>query len=215
MRDDIRHPPPLHDPVHPTSPHLISPHPTPPHSISPHHPTPIPPHPTAPQASGNLFSLTGGGAGPGPKDNGPATSARLLLPSDVVLDFANQRFFIADTNNFAVRSVSLACPLAFVSSPSIGKCILPAGSVAAIILVGILVPILLCVLCCCLLIGMSDKIIAKRQAWATVAAEVEAVRLAALEEEKRDVEVDLPPIGPELPRTLASTWKEQVPVQPH
>ena len=65
---------------------------------------------------------------------------------------------IVDSLNYVVREVDMTCPLGFAPENGAGQCVLPASSLAAIILVGALTPLLCILACCCaLMVYMARK----------------------------------------------------------
>ena len=65
---------------------------------------------------------------------------------------------MVDSLNYVVRSVDMTCPLAYAPVNGAGQCVLPASSLAAILLIGALVPVLCILSCCCaLMVHMARK----------------------------------------------------------
>ena len=72
--------------------------------------------------------------------------------------FINTQVLVVDSLNYVVRSVDMTCPLGYAPINGAGQCVLPASSIAAIILVGVLTPLLCILSCCCaLMVHMARK----------------------------------------------------------
>jgi hypothetical protein len=61
------------------------------------------------KSTGIIYTIIGGNGLGSTGDGGPGSAAKLVLPQSINYDETNGKLYIADTHNFVVRVVSLAC----------------------------------------------------------------------------------------------------------